>query len=93
MGKVATTKLVINYTYQNAMFALFCHENEELRNLLLKSWYMKRLAELVMPIKEKKYVQRCLLACSAEDNNCPFLLSNLSFALLVPFKNTKEHYT
>ncbi len=38
-----------------------------------------RLSELTTPTAKKKYVQECLLACSAEENNCPFILSNLIF--------------
>jgi len=79
MGKVVATKLAINYAYQNASFALFCYESEVLRDLLLEPWFIMRLSELTMPTAKKKYMQECLLACSAEDNNCPFILSNLIF--------------
>jgi hypothetical protein len=71
--------LAINYAYQNASFALFCYESEVLRDLLLEPWFIMRLSELTTPNAKKKYVQECLLACSAEDNNCPFILSNLIF--------------
>ena len=36
MGKVVATKSAINYAYQNGSFALFCYENEVLRDLVLE---------------------------------------------------------
>ena len=80
MGKVVATKSALNYAYQNASFALFCYETEELMELLLEPWFIMRLTELTSrPAAQKKYMQECLLACSAEDDNCPFILSNLTF--------------
>ncbi len=83
MGKVVATKSALNYAYQNASFALFCYESEVLRDLLLEPWFILRLTELTMPTAKKKYVQECLLICSGEDNNCPFILSNFIFPHLV----------
>ena len=88
MGKVVATKSAINYAYQNASFALFCYESEVLRDLLLEPWFIMRLSELTTPTAKKKYVQECLLACSAEDNNCPFILSNLTFPHFSNFLST-----
>jgi hypothetical protein len=42
-----------------------------------------------MLAKKKKYVQECLLACSPEDKNCPFILSNLTFAHFSNFLSTR----
>jgi len=79
MGKVVATKSAINYAYQNASFALYCYESEVLRDLLLEPWFIMRLSELTTPTAKKKYMQERLLACTAEDNNCPFILLNLIF--------------
>ncbi len=80
MGKVVATISALNYAYLNALFALFCYyESEELRDLLLEPWFIMRLTKLTAPAAQTEYMQECLLACSAEDDNCPLFLSNLSF--------------
>jgi len=80
MGKVVAKKSSMNYARQNAAFALFVYEkNEEIRGHLLESWFVEWLAAFAT-LTEKKYVHECLLACSPEDNNCSFILSNLTFA-------------
>ena len=90
MGKVVAEKSSINYARQNSTFALFVYEkNEELRGHLLESWFVERLAAFATLTKKKKYVQECLLACSPEDNNCPFILSNLTFAHFSNFLSTR----
>ena len=90
MGKVVAKKSSINYAPQNSTFALFVYEkNEELRGHLLESWFVERLAAFATLTEKKKYVQECLLACSPEDNNCPFILSNLTFAHFSNFLSTR----
>ena len=69
---------------------MFVYEkNEELRGHLLESWFVERLAAFTTLTEKKKYVQECLLACSPEDNNCPFILSNLTFAHFSNFLSTR----
>ena len=90
MGKVVAEKSSINYARQNATFALFVYEkNEELSGHLLESWFGEWLAAFTTLTEKKKYVQECLLACSPEDNNCPFILSNLTFAHFSNFLSTR----
>ncbi len=48
MGKVVATKSSMNYAGQNAVFALFCHDNDEWRGHLLESWFVELLAEFPM---------------------------------------------
>jgi len=89
MGKVVATQSAINYAYQNGSFALFCYENEVLRDLVLEPWFIRGLAQCTTPTAKKKYLQECLLACSSEDNNCPFILSNLTFPHFSNFLSTR----
>jgi len=90
MGKVVATKSAINYASQNALFALYCFDNEdELRDDLLEPWFVQRLEAMEKPSEMKKYAQDCLLVCSAEDNNCPFILSNLTFPHFSNFLSTR----
>ncbi len=88
MGKVVATKSAINYAYQNSLFALFCYGNEVLRETLLEPWFTRGLAQCTTS-KAKKNLQDCFLACSAEDNNCPFILSNLTFPHFSNFLSTR----
>ena len=89
MGKVVAMKSAINYAYQNGSFALFCYGNEVLREKLLEPWFTRGLAQCTASRAETKYLQDCFLACSAEDDNCPFILSNLTFPHFSNFLSTR----
>ncbi len=89
MGKVVAAKSSMNYAGQNAAFALFCHDNDKWRDHLLESWFVERLAEFAMLTEKKKYAQECFLACSREDDNCPFVLSTLTFIQFSNFLSTR----
>ena len=87
MGKVVSAQSARNYSYQNIVFALFCYESDELRSHLLESWFIERMPQF--PSEKKTYVKECLLACSPEDDNCPFILCNLTFAHFSNFLSTR----
>ncbi len=90
MGKVVAKKSSINYVHQNLAFALYCHKSDEVRSTLFEPWFAWRLQEpFATATARKKYVQECLLVMSPEDNNCPFILSNLSFAHFSNFLSTR----
>ena len=90
MSKVVSAQSAKNYSYQNTAFSLYCYESDELlRSLLLESWFVERLSQFLKASDKKNYVKECLLACSPEDNNCPFILSNLTFAHFSNFLSTK----
>ncbi len=90
MGKVVTKILSINYMHQNSLFTLYCHESDKLWSTLFEPWFAQRLQEsFATGTARKKYVQECLLAMSPEDDNCPFILSNLSFAHFSNFLSTR----
>jgi hypothetical protein len=79
----------MNSTGQNAAFALFCHDTDEWRDHLLESWFVERLAKFAMLTKKKKYAQECFLACSREEDLCPFILLNLTFVHFSNFLSTR----
>jgi len=89
MGKVVSAQSAKNYSYQNIAFALYCYESDELRSLLLEPWFVEQLHQFSKAKEKKDYAKECLLACSPEDNNCPFILSNLTFAHFSNFLSTK----
>ena len=89
MGKVVAKQSSMNYACQNTHFALFCYESEELRSTLLVSWFVEWLQEFDVHSARKKYVMNCFLTMSPEDDNCPFLLSNLTFAHYSNFLSTR----
>ena len=60
MGKVVAAKSAINYAYQNGSFALFCYENEVLRDLVLEPWFIRGLAQCTTPTAKKRYLQEYL---------------------------------
>ncbi len=90
MGNVVAEKSATNYAYQNSAFANFCYASDELRFPLLEPWFIDRLDQLSeIPSAKKKYMQECFLAMSPEDDNCPFCLSNLTFAHFSNFLSTR----
>ena len=89
MGKVVSAQSAKNYPFQNTAFSLYCYESDELRSLLLESWFVERLSQFSKASDKKNYEKECLLACSPEDNNCPFILSNLTFPHFSNFLSTK----
>ena len=89
MGKVVSAQSAKNYSYQNIAFALYCYESDELRSLLLEPWFVEQLHQFSKAKEKKDYAKECLLACSQEDDNCPFILSNLTFAHFSNFLSTK----
>ncbi len=57
------------------MFALFCYKSAE----LLEPWFIDGLSMHAKENAKKKYAKNsCVIMCQ-EDNNCPFILSNLMF--------------
>jgi hypothetical protein len=90
MGKVVAKKSSINYVHQNLAFALYRHKSDKLRSTLFEPWFVWWLQEpFATATARKKYVQECLLAMSPEDDNCPFILLNLSFAHFSNFLSTR----
>ena len=90
MGKVVAKESSINYAHQNSSFAFYCHKSDELWSTLFEPWFAQRLQEpFATTTARKKYVQECLFAMSPEDDNCPFILLNLSFAHFSNFLSTR----
>ena len=80
MAKVISTSSTNNFAGQNAMFAMFCLDSAELRNRLLEQWFVDNVSAFPKADEKQKYAKECCMKMSSEDDNCPFILSNLTFA-------------
>ncbi len=45
----------------------------------MELWFIQHLDKHATETQKKKYAKNCCLVMSPEDNNCPFILSNLTF--------------
>ncbi len=90
MAKVVSTKSAVLYAQQKSIFALFCYESaDHLRDLLLEPWFIEGLNVCESATQKKKYAKNCCLDMSPDDDNCPFILSNLTFVIFIDF--VKRH--
>jgi hypothetical protein len=80
MAQCVATTSSTKYAQQNSGFALFCFDSTELRNNLLEPWFVEGMRKIKKLNDRKKYAKACCLRSSPEDDNCPFILSNLTFA-------------
>ncbi len=90
MAKVVSTQSANKYAGQNSMFALFCYESAELRDVLLEPWFIDGLSMHAKENAKNKYTKNCCMIMSPEDDNCPFILSNLTFAHFSDFITHKK---
>ena len=79
MGKCVAPQSTQTYAGQNSIFAEYCINNDEYRDLL-EPWFLQKMEALDTAGKRLKYAKECMMAMSPEDDNCPFILSSLSFA-------------
>ena len=49
MGKCVAKKSLANYALQNACFAMFCLEDDNLHAILLEMWFVEKIAVLMWP--------------------------------------------
>jgi hypothetical protein len=89
MGKIVAKASARNYARQNAHFALYCFESDELRDSLLEPWFVEKLGECRNVSAQKKYAYKCFEIMGAEDDNCPFVLSELTFDHFSTFLSTR----
>jgi hypothetical protein len=64
-----------------------------LRDHLLEPWFIEGMIPIKKPNDRKKYAKECCLSSSPEDDNCPFILYNLSFAQFSNFLATRTSRT
>jgi len=79
MGKCVAINSTQKYAGQNSIFAEYCYDNDEYRDLL-QPWFLEQMESFDTPAKRLKYAKECIVAMSPEDDNCPFILSDLSFS-------------
>ena len=89
MGKIVAKASAQNYARQNTHFALYCFETAELRDCLLEPWFVEKFGECRNVSARKKYAFKCFESMGAEDDNCPFVLSELTFAHFTTFLSTR----
>ena len=89
MGKIVAKNSARNYARQNTHFVLYCFESADLRDRLLEPWFVEKLKECRNVSARKKYAMNCFESMRAEDDNCPFVLSNLTFAHFSTFLSTR----
>ena len=89
MGKIVAKASARNYARQNTHFALYCFASDELRDLLLEPWFVTGLEECRNASAQKKYAAKCFERMGAEEDNCPFVLSELTFAHFSTFLSTR----
>ena len=61
------------------MFAIFCFENKEFHKTLLETWFIENVGDCRRPSDKLQYAREIMLKCRPKDNNCPLILSNLTF--------------
>ena len=79
MAKVISMQSADKYAGQNATFVMFCYKSDKLQDALLEKWFIENLGNIANQNAKKTYAKSCCLNMSPEDNNCPFILSNLTF--------------
>ena len=57
------------------------NDSDELRGELLEPWFIKKISEIEKQQNWKKYAKECIMNSSPKDDNCPLILSNLTFAI------------
>ena len=93
MAQCVATTSSAKYAQQNSGFALFCFDSNELRDHLLEPWFFEGIMrEIEKPNDRKKYAKECCLSSSPEDDNCPLILSNLTFAQFSDFLATRTSH-
>jgi hypothetical protein len=63
-AKVVSTQSANKYAGQNSMFALFCYESAELRDVLLELWFIDGLSMYAKEDAKKKYAKKCCMIMS-----------------------------
>ena len=81
MAQCIATNLSGKYAGQTAGFVMYCYDSDELRGELLEPWFIEKISEIEKQPNQKKYAKECIMKSSPEDDNCPLILSNLTFAI------------
>jgi len=79
MSKVISLQSTTKYAGQNATFAIFCYHSIELRDDLLEPWFIEEVSLQTTEFAKQRHAKNCCVKMSPQDDNCPFILSNLTF--------------
>ncbi|KAL3771060.1 hypothetical protein ACHAWU_006437 [Discostella pseudostelligera] len=77
------------YSGQNAGFVMYCFDSVELRDKLLEPWFIEGITAIERQFEQKRYAKECCQISSPEDDNCPLILSNLTFAIFSDYLSTR----
>ena len=89
MRKVVAKNSEIKYAQQNAHFAIYIYDSLD-REELLEPWFIEQLDLIDKTTKQMKWAKTCMINSNAEDNNCPIILSNLTFEFFSDYLSTRK---
>ena len=78
------------YAAQNAFFAAYLYEHEDLREYLLEPWFIDGMAKAGDCVKrQRKYAKTCFLKVDPNLNNCPIMLRHLTYPMFSNYLSTR----
>jgi hypothetical protein len=93
MAKVLSKQSTNKFAGQISIFAISLYDSAELCVFLLESLFVWELDVLVTATQRKKHVKQHCLEMSPDNENCPFMLSNLTLihfsTFVTPWKARK----
>lgn len=90
MAKCVATQLSGKYSGQTAGFVMYCFASDELRESLLETWFIEDMYKIEKPFEQKRYAKECCMNSNPDDDNCPLILSNLTFAQYSDYLSTRK---
>ena len=90
MAKVISMQSADKYAGQNATFAIFCYNSIELRDDLLEPWFIEEISLHATEFLKQQHAKNCCVKMSPQDDNCPFILSNLTFEQFSDFVTQRK---
>ena len=90
MSKVISLQSTNKYAGQNATFALFCYHSDKLRDVLLEPWFIAEIGLFATEYAKQRFAKDCCVKMCPDDDNCPFILSNLTFAQFSNFVTQRK---
>ena len=90
MSKVISLQSITKYAGQNATFAIFCCHSIELRDVLLEPWFIEEVSLQATEYTKQRCAKHCCVKMSPQDDNRPFILSNLTFEQFSDFVTQRK---
>jgi len=90
MSKVISLQSTTEYAGQNATFAIFCYHSIELWEVLLEPWFIEEVSLQATEFFKQRHAKNCCVKMSPQDDNCLFILSNLTFEQFSDFVTQRK---